>query len=193
MTFLAERHELGSSHARDRTSDGTSQGSSDIDALVVAVAGHRSALVGLAVTLLRDGAAAQDAVQDVLAAMLRVRPRLADEATALAYARAAVVNRCRSMLRRRTTATKYLARLTGVAHAPSADEAVLLADEHSHLLDLFYRLPRRQREALGLRYFAQLPDAEIAEALGVSTSTVRSNISRGLAALTRLYEVNPHD
>jgi RNA polymerase sigma factor (sigma-70 family) len=185
MTFLADRPETASS-------DDPGAMTSDIDALVVAVAEHRNALVGLAVTLLRDQAAAQDAVQDVLAAMLRVHPRLADEAAALAYARAAVVNRCRSMLRRRVTATKYLDRLAGVAHAPSADEAVLLADEHRHLLDLFYRLPRRQREALGLRYFAQLSDAEIAEALGVSPSTVRSNVSRGLAALSSLYEVNPH-
>ena len=189
MTFLAERSETGSS---DDVGDLTGVTAGDIDSLVVSVAERRTALIGLAVTLLRDPSSAQDAVQDVLAAMLRVRPRLADEAAALAYARAAVVNRCRSMLRRRTTATKYLGRLAGATHAPSADEAVLLADEHRHLLDLFYRLPRRQREALGLRYFAQLSDAEIAEALGVSPSTVRSNISRGLAALSRLYEVNPH-
>lgn len=184
MTFLAERLS-----AEDLPAPAEPAG---LDELIVAVAAQRGALIGLAVTLLRDAAAAQDAVQDVLAAMLRVRPRLSDEGAALAYARTAVVNRCRSMLRRRATATRYLDRFVGVAHAPAADEAVLLADEHRHLLDLYYRLPRRQREALALRYFAQLSDAEIAETLAVSPSTVRSNVARGLAALARLYEVHPH-
>ena len=45
------------------------------------------------------------------------------------------------------------------------------------------RLPRRQRAALVLRYYEDLPDAEIAEVLGCAVGTVRSLISRALATL----------
>ncbi|MGB2572439.1 SigE family RNA polymerase sigma factor [Micromonospora citrea] len=45
------------------------------------------------------------------------------------------------------------------------------------------RLPRRQRASLVLRYYEDLPDAEIAEILGCAVGTVRSSISRALATL----------
>jgi RNA polymerase sigma factor (sigma-70 family) len=44
-------------------------------------------------------------------------------------------------------------------------------------------LPQRQREALLLRYYLDLSDEEIAHAMGVRQSTVRSAVHRGLAAL----------
>ena len=153
---------------------------------------QRRALTGLAVSILRDGAAAQDAVQDVIEAILRRELTFADEAAALRYARTALVNRCRSMQRRAGTARRHLGRLLSPP-APQPDEAILLADEHRHLLELFYRLPEKQREALTLRHFADLPDEEIAASLGTSVSAVRSNISRGLAALAQLLKENPHE
>jgi DNA-directed RNA polymerase specialized sigma24 family protein len=47
-------------------------------------------------------------------------------------------------------------------------------------------LPPRQREALVLRYFADLPERETAEAMGISRGTVKSTTARGLAALSRM-------
>ena len=44
-------------------------------------------------------------------------------------------------------------------------------------------LPRQQRAALVLRYYEDLPDAEIAEALGCSVGTARGYISRALSTL----------
>lgn len=48
---------------------------------------------------------------------------------------------------------------------------------------LLHALPRQQRAALALRYYEGVPDNEIADVLGVSSSTVRSNAARGLATL----------
>jgi RNA polymerase sigma factor (sigma-70 family) len=48
------------------------------------------------------------------------------------------------------------------------------------------RLPARQREVLVLRYWSELSEAEIADALGISRGTVKSTASRGLDALERL-------
>lgn len=55
--------------------------------------------------------------------------------------------------------------------------------ERDRMWSLLARLPRRQRAALVLRYYEDLPDQEIADILGCAVGTVRSSISRGLGAL----------
>jgi len=67
----------------------------------------------------------------------------------------------------------------------SAEEAVLRADEDRLVLRGLAALPRRQREALVLRYYQRLSEAQIAEAMGISRGTVKSTTARGLAALGR--------
>ena len=62
-----------------------------------------------------------------------------------------------------------------------------MADE-SEMMTALRRLPRRQREVLVLRYYADLDVAEIATTLRIGASTVRSTISRGLASLSRALE-----
>jgi RNA polymerase sigma factor (sigma-70 family) len=66
--------------------------------------------------------------------------------------------------------------------APVPDGAAERAERAAmiHLLD---RLPRRQRAAVVLRYYAGLSHEEVAAELGCRASTVRSQISRALAAL----------
>jgi RNA polymerase sigma factor (sigma-70 family) len=51
------------------------------------------------------------------------------------------------------------------------------------VVDALHLLPRRQREALVLRYYADLSEAEIAEAMKISKGAVKSHTSRGMAAL----------
>jgi RNA polymerase sigma factor (sigma-70 family) len=53
------------------------------------------------------------------------------------------------------------------------------------------RLPRRQREAVALRYLAQLSHEEIASALGIGPPTVRTHVQRGLAALRATLQEEP--
>ena len=62
------------------------------------------------------------------------------------------------------------------------------------LLALLRRLPAKQRAVLVLRHYEGLPDAEIAELMGTSAVTVRSNAHRGIASLrTMLAEVEAGD
>jgi RNA polymerase sigma factor (sigma-70 family) len=56
-------------------------------------------------------------------------------------------------------------------------------DDRDRLLRALATLPKRTRAALALRYFEDLPDAEIAKIMGCSVSTVKSSVSRGLARL----------
>ena len=73
----------------------------------------------------------------------------------------------------------------GDATQRSAEHEAILADDRRQVLAALGRLPRRRREVLVLRYWLGLPEAEIAQVLGISPGTVKSTAARGLAALAR--------
>ena len=54
-------------------------------------------------------------------------------------------------------------------------------------------LPSRRREAIVLRFWLDLPEREIAAAMGISPGTVKSHVSRGLAALARALEAGDQE
>ena len=60
--------------------------------------------------------------------------------------------------------------------------------QHEEMIDALRRLPTRQREVLVLRYYADLSEADIADALGISRGAVKSHASRGMAALRTTLE-----
>lgn len=144
---------------------------------------HGLALVRTAMMLVGDKPTAEDVVQDAFIGLYRALPRLRSSDKALAYLRASVVNGCRSVHRARQRA---LAR--PVQHAPavwSAESAAMAREESRLTMQAIARLPGRAREVLALRYYLDLPDAEIAAALGISRSSVSSTASRALASLAR--------
>ncbi len=65
---------------------------------------------------------------------------------------------------------------------PGVDHATGVADR-AELVAALVSLPRRQRDVVALRYLADLPEAEVARALGCSVGTVKQHAHRGLAAL----------
>ncbi len=147
---------------------------------------HRLSLVRLATLLVDDRASAEDVVQDVFAGLASKGGSVRDPDNALAYLRRAVVNRSRSALRRRRTARRY-APLRSV-EAARPDERALLAEEHREILAALDRLAPRQREVLLLRYWSDLSEGEIADALGISRGSVKSTASRALAHLETIME-----
>jgi RNA polymerase sigma factor (sigma-70 family) len=96
-----------------------------------------------------------------------------------------VLNRSRSVLRRRGVARKYLPRIA-VSSVHEEADAVVALEQRSEFADAFRGLPRRQREVLALRYYLDLSVADTAGVLRISEGTVRSATSRGLAALGRV-------
>ena len=142
-------------------------------------------LVRLAVLLVGDRPSAEDVVQDVFA-RLCLRDRLPGGDGSLAYVRAAVLNGCRSALRRRAVARRFgnsgdpLAR---GATQESAEHEAILAEDRRQVLAALAALPSRRREVLVLRYWLGLTEAEIAAVLGIAVGTVKSTAARGLAAL----------
>jgi RNA polymerase sigma-70 factor (sigma-E family) len=143
---------------------------------------HRLPLVRLVVLLVDDIGTAEDVVQEAFTALHQNRRRLRDPDAALAYLRATAVNNARSVLRKRQTARRHL-RLARVENAEPADSELLLAAAHQQVLAAVRQLPPRQREVLALRYWANLSEAEIAQALSISRGAVKSNASRGMDKL----------
>jgi RNA polymerase sigma factor (sigma-70 family) len=107
---------------------------------------------------------------------------------ALGYLRTSVINGARSALRRRAVARRYAATLVALPDMPSAETSTLDAYEQAVVIAALRRLPSRQREALVLRYYADLSEADIAEAMGISRGAVKSHAARGLAALRQILE-----
>jgi RNA polymerase sigma-70 factor (sigma-E family) len=147
---------------------------------------HHGDLVRLALLLVEDRQTAEDVVQDVYASVHARWSRRPAEESALAYVRAAVLNRCRDVLRHRTTVRRVSLGLRAVEEtSASAENEVILSEDRREVLAALARLSERRREVLVLRYYLDLSEAEIAEVLGVSPGTVKSTAARGLAALAR--------
>jgi RNA polymerase sigma-70 factor, ECF subfamily len=135
---------------------------------------HRDGLWRLCYLASLDVEAAADACQE---AMLRAWERwdtLADQAP-LAWVRQVGLNLCRSRWRRAQRDLRLLPRLYTV------DPAVQVRD--LDLLAALRRLPRRQREALALRYWGDLSLAESARVMGVSEGALKQHLARARAAL----------
>jgi RNA polymerase sigma-70 factor (sigma-E family) len=146
---------------------------------------HHGDLVRLALLLVGDMATAEDVVQDVYTSA-HARWTQLPARDGLTYVRAAVLNRCRSVLRHRGVATKVSLRLRAADETiASAEHEAMLSEDRRQVLHALARLPYRRREVLVLRYYLDLSEAEIAAVLGISPGTVKSTAARGLAALAR--------
>jgi RNA polymerase sigma-70 factor (sigma-E family) len=156
------------------------------EAITQIYAAHYRSLVRLAALLLRDVGASEEVVQDSFIAMHGAWRRLRDPDRALAYLRQSVVNRSRSVLRHRTVELRHAP--APMPDAASAEHGAMGSLEHQEVIVALRRLPERQREVLVLRYYADLAEADIADAIGISRGAVKSHASRGMAALRTTLE-----
>jgi RNA polymerase sigma-70 factor (sigma-E family) len=167
----------GDSDAMDREMDAS-------QAVTAIYQRHALGLTRLAFLMLGDRQAAEDVVQEAFCGLYRAWDRMSDHTHALGYVRSSVLNGSRSALRRGRRVPRPLA----VPAAASAEATVLAGERQRETVAALRRLPPRQREAVVLRYFADLPEQETAEAMGVSRGTVKSTTSRALAALARMLQ-----
>ncbi|MEX2280619.1 MAG: SigE family RNA polymerase sigma factor [Acidimicrobiia bacterium] len=143
-------------------------------------------LVRLARFFVDDRDAAEDLVQEAFIRLARSLHRVRDPDAAPAYLRSIVLNLARDHNRRG---------LVSLRHHMSADPAPAGLDEHLEFHEDQHRvigalrsLPAGQRNCLVLRYYMELSNPEIADTLGVSINTVKTQIRRGMAALERTLE-----
>ena len=161
----------------------------DADRALTAMYGdHYQCLVGLALLLVQDLTTAEDVVQDSFVAMHTAWRRQRDGDEALAYLRRSVVNRSRSAPRNGAM-TEPNPSPPGPA-VPGAGLGVLPSPEQATVVGALRSLPARQREALVLRYYGDLPEAQVAAAMGVSQGAVRRHLARATAALQMVVEMD---
>lgn len=143
-------------------------------------AAHHAEALRLAYLLTGDAHRAEDIVSEAFVKVFRRwgkggvdQPR--------AYIRRTVVNESNSRFRRLALERREAAKRQGDERGTRTTEEHL-ADQ-DEMFAALRRLPERQRTALVLRYYADLPERDIAEAMDVSPGTVKSSISRGLDRL----------
>ena len=140
------------------------------------------ALLRYALMLTGDPHTAQDLVQETMVRVQLNWRRVDRSDSPDGYVRKILTNQFIE-LRRGSWLRRVLLRAEpDEVRAVPADHAAETV-ERDRIWTMLARLPRRQRAALVLRYYEDLPDAEIAEALGCAVGTVRSSISRALATL----------
>lgn len=155
----------------------------DPESFAVVYNTHHRRAVRLAYLLTSDADQAEDIVADAFAKVY-VPWRDGKIRDVGAYLRRAVANEAKSKLRRRYLERREAAKRHG------DDRGVRRIDDGAADRDVVWRaiqrLPERQRLAVVLRYYEDLPEAETAEILGCSVGTVKSQTSRALDRLQQL-------
>jgi RNA polymerase sigma-70 factor (sigma-E family) len=143
------------------------------------VAEGTDGLLRTAYLIVGDLHEAEDLVQETLFKVARRWPKVSRMDYPAAYARRILVNLAlRGSPKRSRRRTELSETCPGDPAAPAAP-----LDRHDELHAALAALPPRQRTVLVLRYFLDLPEAEVAAALQCSLGTVKSTASRGLARL----------
>jgi len=127
----------------------------------------------------------EDIAQEAFTRLMNKEPGLGDAQAALGYLRAIVVNLTRNRHRHLRVVRRSM---PAVAASQSREPAALTYEEHREVIAALAALPGRRREAIVLRYWLDLPEREIAAAMGISPGTVKSHVSRGLAALAHALQ-----
>jgi RNA polymerase sigma-70 factor (sigma-E family) len=143
--------------------------------------------VQLAALLVGDVATAEEVVQDSFIAVHAHWRRLHDIDKAAGYLRQCVINRSRSVLRHRRVMDRTLPRRPP---APSAEESAMQLLERSAVVAALHRLSPRQRQALVLRYYEELSEAQIASTMGITRGAVKSHTFRAMTALRDVLEAD---
>jgi RNA polymerase sigma-70 factor (sigma-E family) len=156
------------------------------DVVIEIYAGHYNQLVRLACLLVHDVQTAEEVVQDAFEAMHDAWRRLRDTEKALSYLRQTVVNRSRSVLRHRKVVDMHPPR--PAPDEQSAEHAAMTLLERSAVTSALRSLPVRQREAIVLRYYGDLSEADIAKAMGISRGAVKSHTARAMSSLKSILE-----
>jgi RNA polymerase sigma factor (sigma-70 family) len=142
--------------------------------------------IRLAFLLTGDRTVAEDLVQEAFVRFVGRLRFLRDPDAFEPYLRRTIVNLSKNHFRRRAVERAFLEREGRRTEDVSTDPDVATYDS---LRSALLRLPIRQRTALVLRYYEDLPDTTIAELLRCRQATVRSLVARGLAALRTTPEV----
>jgi RNA polymerase sigma-70 factor (sigma-E family) len=150
---------------------------------------HYDGLYRLAALLIGDRGGAEEVVQEAFLRTFSSWWRIRHLERAHWYLRTAVINQCRSRLRRRGTEdrsnrTVYAANPERLEPGGLGTDATGASDDAVVVMDAVRGLAPRQRETVILRYYEDLSEAEIARLLGCSVGTVKSQLAKARTSLS---------
>lgn len=148
---------------------------------------HQKEVVTLAYMLCGDAETARDAAAEAFARTYE-QWRRGRVVRVEGYVRRAVTNQVNSHFRRVGRQRAFERRRAGEGRA--ATPHVEKVEARDRVRGLIRQLPARQRTAVVLRYWADLPDAEIAEMMGCPLGTAKSLLARGMARLREAAELS---
>jgi RNA polymerase sigma-70 factor (sigma-E family) len=143
-------------------------------------------LLRLTSLLVDEPATAEDVVQESFVRLHRSWDGIRDLDAAPAWLRSTALNLARSGLRRRQVFGRL--RVVPSDDAPSAESHAVLSEDRRAVVEALRALPRRQREVLVLRYYAECSEAEIADLLDIAPGSVKTHAHRGLETLRAALE-----
>ena len=151
------------------------------------VEGAMPRLVGLAYAMTGTKVDAEDLVQDTLATVITKWSRVSQAENIDAYVRRTMVNTLISKKRRKWT-TEVVSHevVTADWSQPAGAGVAQQVTDRDAVLELLRQLPDRQRAVMALRYYQDLPDAQIAQTLDCSEQAVRSAAHNAMKTLRRL-------
>ena len=162
----------------------------DVRAYEELVRGHQGIAQRIAFLITRNEAEAEDAAQvgfvKAYTSLGRFDPARPFRPWLLRIVGNEARNRLRSAARR--TRLELVAGALDSRVAPSPEADVLTSERRRELLDAVESLRESDREVIGMRYFLDLGEAEMAGALGVAPGTVKSRLARALARLRQVLE-----
>lgn len=129
----------------------------------------------------------ENTAQEAMVRLHRRWPSLATDDDAAAFLRCIVVNLSRDHWRR-SQLHRRKPRFDLVVSA-SVEDIAVVHEEHREVLAGIARLSTRQREAVILRYWQELAEAEVAAAMKTSVGSVKTHLSRAMRSLAEYMEV----
>jgi RNA polymerase sigma-70 factor (ECF subfamily) len=156
----------------------------DHDAFRLLMESYRRVLVGTAFLVTRSEGLVEDVVQEALVQAWRGLPSYRPTGSFKGWLVTILVNQTRKHHRKRRVPTAPLEEAAEVADTlDGPEEGAFREDERRRLRQALAMLNEEHREALVLRYYADLTVPEIARVLGCPEGTVKSRLSRGLDRL----------
>jgi RNA polymerase sigma factor (sigma-70 family) len=149
---------------------------------------HYTSLVRLAAIYLDR--TAEDAVQEAFVQVSLCWHRIRDADKVLPYVRRAVFNEAKSQLRHRLVVRKHP--MLWPASAPASEDVALTNLTDDAVVLAIRRLPTKQAACVGLHYYLNLSEKEIAEVLGIRAGSVKQHMSRARQKLRPVLRTS-HD
>ena len=139
---------------------------------------HYDGLCRLAYVILGDAHVAEEIVMEALLKTFTGWGRIRDRSQTPAYLKRAVVNLCRSRIRRKAIEARVNAQAHYMEQMKPPEWDPQRHETAREVWEAVRSLPPRQRACIVLHYEQGLPDSEIAEILDCSAGTVRAQLSR---------------